>query len=103
MFYEYSENIYVVLVFFLMVFFKVIATATTFGSGGVGGIFAPTLFIGSTIGFFFALVSITFLHIGLDPISLSNFTLVGMGGTIAGVLHAPLTAIFLIAEITGGL
>jgi CIC family chloride channel protein len=104
MFYEYRENIYIVLGFlFLMVFFKVIATASTFGSGGVGGIFAPTLFIGSTIGFFFAygFNSIS-SSLGLSPISLSNFTLAGMGGTIAGVLHAPLTAIFLIAEITGG-
>jgi len=83
----------------LIILTKVIATGVTFGSGGIGGIFAPTLFMGANTGLFFALV-INYLHLGtLIP---SHFALVGMAGLIAGVLHGPLTAIFLIAEITGG-
>lgn len=86
---------------FGLVFFKVIATSLTFGAGGTGGIFAPTLFMGSILGFCVAKVinSIPFLS---KTVSESNFTLVGMTGLMAGVLHAPLTAIFLIAEVTGG-
>jgi len=81
-----------------LVFFKIIASALTFGAGGVGGIFAPTLFMGSILGNCVAKI-INVLGI---PVSESNFTLVGMTGLMAGVLHAPLTAIFLIAEVTGG-
>ncbi len=83
-----------------LVLFKVIAMATTFGAGGVGGIFAPTLFMGSIMGNVIARI-INYLPLGVD-VSVTNFTLVGMTGLMAGVLHAPLTAIFLIAEITGG-
>lgn len=84
-----------------LVVFKIIASALTFGAGGVGGIFAPTLFMGSIMGNCFAKIlnNIGFLN---NPVSESNFTLVGMTGLMAGVLHAPLTAIFLIAEVTGG-
>jgi chloride channel protein, CIC family len=84
-----------------LVFFKIIASALTFGAGGVGGIFAPTLFMGSIMGNCIAKV---INNIGLfqNSVSESNFTLVGMAGLMAGVLHAPLTAIFLIAEVTGG-
>lgn len=84
---------------FLLIIAKVVAMAITQGSGGVGGTFAPALFVGGISGFFFAnLLNLLFgLHI-----SLSNFALVGMAGVMAGVMHAPLTAIFLIAEITGG-
>jgi len=84
-----------------LVFFKIIASAITFGAGGVGGIFAPTLFMGSIMGNCIAKI---INNSGLinSPISESNFTLVGMAGLLAGVLHAPLTAIFLIAELTGG-
>jgi len=80
---------------------KVIASCLTFGAGGVGGIFAPTLFMGSIMGNVTAKIlnNIGFLS---TPVSESNFTLVGMTGLMAGVLHAPLTAIFLIAEVTGG-
>ncbi len=80
--------------------FKAIAMTTTFAAGGVGGIFIPTLVMGSALGNVFA----KFINnIGLNfNISESNFTLIGMTGLMAGVLHAPLTAIFLIAEITGG-
>ncbi len=82
-----------------IIIFKPIAAATTIESGGSGGIFAPSLFLGGVAGYAFAfLVN----YISPDIISMSNFTLVGMCGVMSGVLHAPLTAIFLIAEITGG-
>ena len=78
---------------------KVIATATTTGAGGIGGTFAPTLFMGGVAGYFVAKIINQFVSF---PVSESNFVLVGMAGMMAGVMHAPLTAIFLIAEITGG-
>lgn len=81
----------------MVLFLKVIATSITFGAGGVGGIFAPSLFTGLSAGVLFALIHNELLN---PNISITNFGLVGMGGVIAGVLHAPLTAIFLIAEIT---
>ena len=82
----------------LITVFKAIAMTTTFAAGGVGGIFIPTLFMGSALGNVVAKVINQF---GFN-VSESNFTLIGMTGLMAGVLHAPLTAIFLIAEITGG-
>ena len=84
----------------LVILFKVAATSVTIGSGGVGGIFAPSMFIGGITGYAFVRVS-TLLK---SPIQLSenNFTLIGMAGLLSGLLHAPLTAIFLIAEITSG-
>lgn len=86
--------------FMLMVlFFKAIATSLTTGAGGVGGVFAPSLFMGGITGFVF---SRTTNLLRDTQISEHNFSLVGMAGLIAGVIHAPLTAIFLIAEITGG-
>jgi len=92
-------NIWIVIGFlFLIAIFKAIAMTTTFAAGGVGGIFIPTLFMGSALGNVFAKVINT---LG-GHVSESNFTLIGMTGLMAGVLHAPLTAIFLIAEITGG-
>ena len=78
--------------------FKIIASAFTFGAGGVGGIFSPTLFMGAILGNCVAKIGNA---VGIT-VSESNFTLVGMTGLMAGVLHAPLTAIFLIAEVTGG-
>ena len=94
-----DEIIMVFILFLLIIFFKAIATSVTFGAGGIGGIFAPTLFMGAFTGLFFT----TFLkYLGVNHLSASNFALVGMGGLIAGVLHAPLTAVFLIAEITTG-
>ncbi|HON52629.1 MAG TPA: chloride channel protein [Bacteroidales bacterium] len=84
--------------FCAVIFIKVIASSLTFGAGGVGGIFAPSLFIGANIGLFFWYV---FEHFQIDaPVTI--FVLLGMCGTIAGVLHAPLTGIFLIADITSG-
>jgi len=92
-------NIWVVIGFlFLIAVFKAIAMTTTFAAGGVGGIFIPTLFMGSALGNLFAKI----INALGGSVSESNFTLIGMTGLMAGVLHAPLTAIFLIAEITGG-
>ena len=96
------NDVYMIILFFvLLVTFKVVAMSLTFSSGGVGGVFAPTLFTGAISGYVFALIINT---TGLFPNQLptENFALVGMAGTIAGVLQAPLTAVFLIVEITGG-
>ncbi len=83
----------------LLVFGKIIAAGITIGSGGNGGTFAPTMFTGGFLGLFIAYgVNLT----GLVHLNTSNFIAVGMAGALSGVLHAPLTAIFLIAEITGG-
>ena len=86
------------LVFIGIILAKAIATSLTFVAGGIGGDFAPALFIGANVGTVFALFSNYYLHTNLNPIV---FTLVGMAASISGILHAPLTAIFLIAEITG--
>ncbi|WP_019037594.1 chloride channel protein [Psychroflexus tropicus] len=91
----------VIVFLILLVVFKMIATSITIAAGGIGGIFAPVLFMGSMIGHCYALV-INTLGFTKTPVSLSQYTLVGMAGLIAGVMHAPLTAIFLIAEITSG-
>ncbi|WP_336068057.1 chloride channel protein [Mesoflavibacter sp. CH_XMU1404-2] len=95
------SNIWIVIALLLGIsVFKAIAMTTTFGAGGVGGVFIPTLVMGSALGNAFAKIV---NNLGLDfHVSESNFTLIGMTGLMAGVLHAPLTAIFLIAEITGG-
>ena len=86
---------YVALIFLM----KVVAMAVTNGAGGVGGVFAPSLFTGGVSGFFLArLINL----ISGARVSEVNFALVGMAGLMAGVMHAPLTGIFLIAEITGG-
>ncbi len=78
---------------------KAFASGITIGSGGNGGNFAPALFLGSYAGFFFS----KFLNMtGLTNLPVSNFTVVGMAGILSGLFHAPLTGIFLIAEITGG-
>jgi len=84
--------------FFCLLLLKTVVTSLTFGAGGIGGIFAPTLFTGANTGLFIALLA---SQLGFH-ISVSNSALVGMAGLIAGVLHAPLTGIFLIAEITNG-
>lgn len=79
---------------------KAVATGLTLGSGGNGGNFAPSLFVGSYLGFFVAKIInlLNFTH----PLPIANFTIVGMAGILSGLFHAPLTAIFLIGEITGG-
>lgn len=96
---EHAENIFVIiLAFLLMILLKVIATALTVGAGGIGGIIAPSLFTGALTGYLYALI-INSLNIGFE-LSLVNFTMIGMTGVLSGVLHAPLTALFLIVEIT---
>ncbi|MFP9117982.1 chloride channel protein [Flavobacterium sp. RNTU_13] len=83
----------------LTMLIKAIATGLTLASGGNGGNFAPSLFVGSYLGF---IVAKFFNLIGISHLPIANFTLVGMAGILSGLFHAPLTAIFLIAEITGG-
>jgi len=83
----------------LVLIFKVIAMSVTNGGGGVGGIFAPSLFMGGIVGF---MVSKSLNVLNFTSVSERNFILVGMAGVMAGVMHAPLTAIFLIAEISRG-
>ncbi|MFS4466449.1 chloride channel protein [Maribacter sp. 2210JD10-5] len=97
----YLDNIWVVIaLLFGITIFKAVAMTTTFAAGGAGGIFIPTMVMGSALG---NVVAKVINNVGLGfSVSESNFTLIGMAGLIAGVLHAPLTAIFLIAEITGG-
>jgi len=93
-----TSFIVTILLFSAVILVKVVATSVTFGAGGVGGIFAPSLFIGANVGF---LCFFIFNYFGID-VSVTVFVLLGMCGLIAGVLHAPLTGIFLIADITSG-
>ncbi|EMR02911.1 chloride channel protein [Cesiribacter andamanensis] len=95
------DSVYVVLLFMLgVLLIKPVASALTIGAGGSGGVFAPSLFMGAVTGFVFARF-INFVQVA-GQVSVANFALVGMCGLMSGILHAPLTAIFLIAEITGG-
>ncbi len=100
-FFSVIENPVMILVFLtLIVLIKPIASAVTIGAGGSGGIFAPSLYVGGIVGFLFAYSkNLIDFHI---PLPIAHFTLVAMCGLMAGVQHAPLSAIFLIAEITGG-
>lgn len=83
----------------LTMLLKSFATAITLGSGGNGGNFAPSLFVGAYLGFIFSF----FLRLmGVESVPVGNFTIVAMSGILSGVFHAPLTGIFLIAEIAGG-
>ncbi len=96
----FSANFLTIILFMSgLVLLKVIASSSTNGAGGVGGIFAPTLFIGGVNGFLVASLLKKVIDVDLPD---NRFVLVGMAGMMAGVMHAPLTAIFLIAEITGG-
>ncbi len=100
LFFSEIRNPFFILLFLLgVLLIKPFASAVTIGAGGSGGIFAPSLFIGGLLGFLFSTGSNLFF--GTD-MSTSNFMLVGMSGVMSGVLHAPLTAMFLIAEITSG-
>lgn len=100
-FYSFRDNAWVFVVFLLLlIVFKVIATTLTTESGGIGGIFAPSAVTGGLLGFLFAR-SVNDLEL-THPLSETNFTLVGMAGVLGAVLHAPLTAIFLVAEMTNG-
>ena len=97
---SFSSNVWFILLFFLAVFFfKVFSMSFTNSGGGVGGTFGPSLFMGGVAGFIVArLINLS----GIHEVPEANFVLVGMAGMMSGVMHAPLTAIFLIAEITGG-
>ncbi|HKI87519.1 MAG TPA: chloride channel protein, partial [Draconibacterium sp.] len=100
LFFPLKDNGYlVVLVLAGILIFKVVAMSATTASGGIGGIFAPTLFMGAMAGYFLAKLLNTFYDLGLPE---DNFALAGMAGMMAAVMHAPLTGIFLTAEITGG-
>jgi len=96
---KFSSSSYVVMAMFLaLILFKAVATSVTLSAGGIGGIFAPSLFFGANIGVLFVLM-LSIIGINLD---ISHFALAGMAGTLSGIVHAPLTAIFMIAEISGG-
>lgn len=91
---------YLILYLGLVIFTKTIATASTNGAGGCGGTFAPSLFVGAFSGFLFARLW-NHYDFGLY-VPENNFALLGMAGVMSGVMHAPLTGVFLIAELTGG-
>jgi CIC family chloride channel protein len=94
-----SDPYFLLVILLLILVFKVFAMSITTSAGGVGGIFAPTLFMGAIGGYIVSLSLNTFFGLHLSD---ANFALVGMGSLMAGVMHAPLLGIFLIAEITGG-
>ena len=95
-----SGNAWVILaVLFLLILLKAVATATTIGSGGVGGTFGPSLVLGGLSGYFIAMLC---NQLGLPPQDTASFALVGMAAVMTGVMHAPFMATFLIADITGG-
>ena len=98
---QFTDNAWVVIALLIgIIFFKAIAMTTTLAAGGTGGIIIPTLVVGSALGNTVAQI-LAVLGIGREVYS-SHFTLIGMAGLISGVIHAPLTSIFLIAELTGG-
>ena len=101
-FYGYGNLLLVYLA--LVVLFKVFATSATNGGGGCGGTFAPSLFLGCVVGFVFSHFcnGYSLAPIISDNIPEKNFALMGMAGMMSGVMHAPLTGVFLIAELTGG-
>ncbi len=100
-FYVDRDNVWFLAIFIAIIALtKAFATSATNGAGGVGGTFAPSLFVGALTGFLFAYI-INNLDMGVE-LSQKNFTLMGMAGVMAGVMHAPLMAIFLTAEMTGG-
>ncbi len=97
----YGHDSLLLLYLLLVIAFKVFATASTTCAGGCGGIFAPSLFLGCTSGFVFSHLWNAYTPLGISVID-SNFAMLGMCGLMSGVMHAPLTGIFLIAELTGG-
>ena len=97
--YEFRFESWAILLYLsLIIFFKIFASAATNGAGGTGGIFAPSLFVGCITGF---VVAEALNIVGL-PVPHQNFAFAGMAGLMSGVMHAPLTGTFLIAELTGG-
>lgn len=100
-FYVDRDSVWFIAIYIgLIILTKVFATSATNGAGGVGGTFAPSLFVGAMTGFLFAYI-LNNLDLGID-ISNKNFALMGMAGVMSAVMHAPLMAIFLTAEMTGG-
>ena len=97
----YGHSHLLLLYLFLIVIFKVFASTATNGGGGCGGIFAPSLFLGCVVGFIFSRLWNIYDVFGLS-VPERNFAMLGMCGLMSGVMHAPLTGIFLIAELTGG-
>lgn len=98
LFYGHSDHL--ILYLCLIILLKVFATTATNGGGGCGGTFAPSLFLGCISGFVF---SSLWNELGVGaPIPVTNYALLGMAGLMSGVFHAPLTGVFLIAELTGG-
>lgn len=98
LFYGHGNMLLIYLIFIII--FKVFASSATNGGGGSGGIFAPSLFLGCIVGFVFSFFS---NDIDFTPnLPEKNFALMGMAGVMSGVMHAPLTGVFLIAELTGG-
>lgn len=96
----YGQGNLLIVYLTLVVLFKVFASSATNGGGGCGGIFAPSLFLGCIVGFVFSYLG---NDIDITPhLPEKNFALMGMAGVMSGVMHAPLTGIFLIAELTGG-
>ncbi len=101
LFYDFSSSYWGIIIFLgLILLFKVFASSATNAGGGVGGIFAPSLFLGCIAGFIFSHVSNYFPQ--TIYLSEKNFALLGMAGVMSAVMHAPLTGVFLIAELTGG-
>lgn len=99
-FYSYSKSETFFIIFLIAVLFlKIISSSLTTASGGIGGVFAPSLFAGGILGFAFSRIINTSKVINVSE---HNFALVGMAGVMSAIMHAPLTSIFLIAEITGG-
>lgn len=96
----YGHGDYLLLYLVLIILFKVFASSATNGGGGCGGIFAPSLYLGCIAGFIFSHFSNEFDATLYLPEK--NFALLGMAGVMSGVMHAPLTGVFLIAELTGG-
>lgn len=100
LFYAFKDNAWLFVGYLgLVVFFKVVAAASTNGAGGVGGVFAPSLFVGALVGY---MVATIINQSGVAFVSAPNFALMGMAGVMSAVMHAPLTGVFLIAELTGG-
>lgn len=98
--YAFKDNVWLLVAYMgSIILFKIVASASTNGAGGVGGVFAPSLFVGALIGF---MVARTINEMGLTQVSEPNFALMGMAGVMSAVMHAPLTGVFLIAELTGG-
>jgi len=96
-----AGNVLITIVLFLfLILLKVVATSLSVSAGGIGGIIAPSLYTGAITGYLYAFI-INHFNIGVE-LSLVNFSMIGMAGVLSGVLHAPLTGLFLIAEITFG-